>query len=324
MNRFVVGLLLAASLSACSGGGGSSTASPSVGATGSVTGTVTPASTGTASALIILQGVPPSDVTVGSEYSFTPTLTANTNVVTFTITGQPSWATFDATTGALSGKPTAANVGLSESISIVASDGTNTATVGPFTIRVNAAPATAAAPPASPTISGTPVASVTVGSPYSFTPSTTDPGAALTFSIKNPPVWASFNTSTGELTGTPTAADVGTYSNIIIAATNGTSSATLPAFAIAVTQIANGSATLSWAAPTQNTNGTPLTNLAGYRIYYGTNKSALTQTVQIANPNVLTEVISNLSPGTWYFSVRDYTSSDVESDFSTVVSATIT
>jgi hypothetical protein len=45
--------------------------------------------------------------------------------------------------------------------------------------------------------------------------------------------------------------------------------------------------------------------------------------VQIANPGVLTEVISNLSPGTWYFSVRAYTSANVESNFSTVVSSTI-
>jgi hypothetical protein len=314
-NRFILGLLLAASLCGCSGG--SSGGSSSVTSTGSVTGTVT--ATGTASTQILVQGVPPSNVTVGSAYSFTPTVTDGNKVVTFTITGQPSWAAFSATTGALSGKPTAANVGLSGSISIIASDGTNTATVGPFLIRVDAATAASG----TPTISGTPVASVNVGTAYSFTPSTTDPGAALTFSIQNPPSWATFNAATGELSGTPTAADVGTYSKITIAVTNGTASASLPTFAIAVTQIANGRATLSWAAPTQNTNGTALTNLAGYRIYYGTNKSALTQSVQIANPGVLTEVISNLSPGTWYFSVRDYTSANVESDFSSVVSTTI-
>jgi len=317
-NRFIVGLVLAVMLSACSGGSGSS-GSSTVAATGSVTGTVTPAGTGTGTAPIVLQGVPPASVTVGSEYSFTPSVTAGNDVVTFAITGLPSWATFDATTGALSGKPTSANVGLSQSISIVASDGSSTATVGPFMIRVNAPGAT----PTTPTISGTPIGSVTVGTAYSFTPSTTDPGAALTFSIKNAPSWASFNTATGELSGTPTAADVGTYSNIIIATTNGTSDATLPTFAIAVTQTANGSATLSWAAPTQNTNGTPLTDLAGYRIYYGTSKTTMTQSVQVANPAVLTEVISNLSPGTWYFSVRDYTSANVESDFSSVVSTTI-
>ena len=98
----------------------------------------------------------------------------------------------------------------------------------------------------------------------------------------------------------------------------------MPAFAIAVTQNANGSATLSWAAPTQNTNGTPLTNLAGYRIYYGTSQTAMTQSVQIPNSGIATYVISNLSPGTWYFSIRDYTSANVESDASAVVTTAIT
>jgi hypothetical protein len=219
-------------------------------------------------------------------------------------------------TGTASGT-TAAAAG---TISSAASDGANPAKLGPIVTPVNA-PASASA---SPTISGTPLASVVYGNAYSFTPATTDPsGAALSFSVKNAPSWATFNSATGELSGTPTAADVGTYSNITIAVSDGTTGASLPAFAIAVTQTANGSATLDWAAPTQNTNGTPLTNLAGYRIYYGTNQTALSKTVQIANPGVLTEVISNLSPGTWYFSVRAYTSANVESNFSTVVSTTI-
>jgi hypothetical protein len=87
--------------------------------------------------------------------------------------------------------------------------------------------------------------------------------------------------------------------------------------------MANGSATLDWVAPTENTNGTPLTNLAGYRIYYGTSATALTQTVQIANPNTVTYEVTNLSPGTWYFSVRSYTTASVESNASAVASKTI-
>ena len=97
----------------------------------------------------------------------------------------------------------------------------------------------------------------------------------------------------------------------------------MPAFKIAVTQIANGSATLSWLAPTENTNGTPLLNLAGYRIYYGTSMTAMTQSVQIANPGIDTYVVSNLPPATWYFEVRAYTSANVESSASAVVSKTI-
>jgi hypothetical protein len=165
---------------------------------------------------------------------------------------------------------------------------------------------------------------VVSGFAYSFTPTTTDPsGAALTFDIKNAPSWGTFNSATGELSGTPTAADVGTYANITIGVSDGTTSVSVPAFQITVTQNANGSATLSWVAPTENTNGTPLMNLAGYRIYYGTSATALTHTVQIANPGILTYLVSNLSPGTWYFSIGDYTSANVESGASVVVSKTI-
>lgn len=87
-----------------------------------------------------------------------------------------------------------------------------------------------------PTISGTPATSMDVGSAYSFTPAAEDlDGDAKTFSITNKPSWASFSTSTGALTGTPTAVDVGITSNIIISVTDGKSlSVALPAFNLAV------------------------------------------------------------------------------------------
>ena len=77
-------------------------------------------------------------------------------------------------------------------------------------------------------------------------------------------------------------------------------------FAISVTQVATGSATISWTPPTQNTDGSSLTNLAGYRLYYGTNSASLTQTVQIANAGASSFVVDNLSPATWYFAVKAY------------------
>jgi hypothetical protein len=86
---------------------------------------------------------------------------------------------------------------------------------------------------------------------------------------------------------------------------------------------ANGSATLSWTPPTQNTDGSTLSNLAGFRIQYGSSPSALSQTIQVANPGIATYVVSGLSSGTWYFSVKAYTSSGAESANSTVVNKTI-
>ena len=176
----------------------------------------------------------------------------------------------------------------------------------------------------SATISGTPIASVVVGSAYNFTPAASDPnGNALSFSIQNKPSWASFNSQTGQLSGTPTSADVGSYSNVSISVSDGVLSATLPSFSISVTQIATGSATLSWIPPTTNANGTTLTNLAGYLVHYGTNAASLAETITIANPGISTYVISNLSPGTWFFSVTAFNTSKVESNFSNIVNKMI-
>lgn len=85
----------------------------------------------------------------------------------------------------------------------------------------------------------------------------------------------------------------------------------------------DGTATLSWEAPTTTTTGASLTNLAGYRIYYGISEDDLSQTIQLAGVGLQTYVIDNLGQGTWYFAVRAVTSAGVESGLSNIVSKTI-
>jgi hypothetical protein len=85
----------------------------------------------------------------------------------------------------------------------------------------------------------------------------------------------------------------------------------------------SGTATLSWEAPTSNTNGTPLTDLNGYRIYYGSNASELSQSVQITSAGIQTYVIDSLPAGTWYFAIMAVTSAGTESALSNIVSQTI-
>jgi len=85
----------------------------------------------------------------------------------------------------------------------------------------------------------------------------------------------------------------------------------------------SGNATLSWQAPTTNTNGAPLTDLAGYRIYYGTSASNLSDTIPLTGVGLQTYVIVNLAPGTWYFAVKAIASTGVESALSDIVSKTI-
>ena len=46
----------------------------------------------------------------------------------------------------------------------------------------------------------------------------------------------------------------------------------------------SGSATLSWAAPTKNEDGTALTDLAGYKLYWGTTPGSYPNSVTINNP----------------------------------------
>ena len=85
----------------------------------------------------------------------------------------------------------------------------------------------------------------------------------------------------------------------------------------------SGSATLSWDAPTTDTNGSPLTNLAGYRIYYGESQTTLNETVNLSGTGLQTYVIENLESGTWYFAIKAVNSAGVESSLSNIVSKTI-
>jgi Fibronectin type III domain len=84
-----------------------------------------------------------------------------------------------------------------------------------------------------------------------------------------------------------------------------------------------GTATLDWTPPTQNSDGSVLTNLAGYTVYYGTSPDNLTETVKVSNPGVAAYTLSNLAPGTWYFAVTAYSAARVESARSGVVSTQI-
>jgi hypothetical protein len=183
-------------------------------------------------------------------------------------------------------------------------------------------------PPAAnraPTISGAPPTSLVVGQAYSFQPTASDPdGDTLSFSIQNRPAWASFNSATGRLSGTPGAGDVGQFTDVRITVSDGQAQASLGAFTIAVNQVAMGSVTLSWNPPTTNADGTPITDLAGYRIYYGRSAGVLDRVVVISNAGLTRYVVDNLSAATWYFSMTSYNASGIESARSSVVSRTLT
>ena len=312
-------------------------------ATGSLIGTPTATQTGTYSNIVIsvtdgslnaslpafaitvsapptraptISGAPAGTVQATTSYSFTPSGSdPDGQTLTYSITNRPAWAMFSSATGTLTGTPTATQTGTYSNIVISVSDGTLSASLPAFSITVNASPNTA------PTISGTPTTSIASGASYSFTPSASDAdGNTLTFSISGKPSWASFSTATGALTGTAVA---GTYSNIVITVSDGTTSTSLAAFTISVTQPNTGTAALSWTAPTQNTDSSTLTDLAGYKVYHGTSASNLNEVIDVPGAANVSYNFNTLASGTHYFAVTAYNTSGIESALSGVGSKTI-
>ncbi|NAX48783.1 tandem-95 repeat protein [Photobacterium halotolerans] len=179
-----------------------------------------------------ISGTPVLSVDQDQSYEFQPVAAdVESDGLTFSITNLPDWASFDAQTGRLYGVPNNDAVGSVSNIVISVTDGDKTASLPPFTLTVNNVND-------APVISGQPQDQVSEDTQYSFTPQASDIDAdTLTFSIENKPVWASFNTQTGELSGTPDNSHVGTSSGIVISVSDGSESVSLAAFSISVNNV---------------------------------------------------------------------------------------
>ncbi|MEQ8205986.1 MAG: putative Ig domain-containing protein, partial [Woeseia sp.] len=222
---------------------------------------------------------------------------ADGDPLTFSIRNKPSWATFWPGSGQLFGTPDNSDIGLHGQIIVEVTDGQSTTALPAFAIRVHGSGVSNGAP----TISGDPALTVRPGGWYDFQPTASDPDDhALSYSIQNKPWWAEFNVNTGRLYGSPGMADDRAYRNIQVRVTDGIAiRSLLPAFTI---DVGNGGSSdlglvnLSWTPPTQNTDGTALTNLSGYRIYYGTAPGNYPNRITINNANDLNHVVENLAP----------------------------
>jgi len=150
--------------------------------------------------------------------------------LTFSIQNKPAWTDFDTQTGQLSGIAQLGDVGTHGEIKISVSDGNMSAALPDFSMTVQNVSTNSA-----PQISGVPTTRVMADQQYLFLPSASDPdGDDLTFAIANGPGWASFDTRTGRLGGTPVEGDEGIYNNVVISASDGEMSAALPAFSVTV------------------------------------------------------------------------------------------
>ncbi len=200
---------------------------------------------------------------------------------------------------------------------------------GASTESTNSPPPPSPPPPPPPTnsppvISGSPQQQVTEGQAYAFTPSASDPdGDVLTFSIVNQPAWANFNTGSGALTGTPQNSDIGVTTDVTISVSDGSVSASLPAFDLSVGAIQLGSATVSWTAPATNADGTALTDLDGFYVHYGMSSGSYSRTATVDDENATSLQIDSLDAGSWYFVVTAFDTAGNESAASSEVSKAV-
>jgi uncharacterized protein YkwD len=167
---------------------------------------------------------PPTTGQVDVLYSHTFSA-SGTPQPTLSAAGLPSWLSFNATTGLLSGTPGGSNVGTTGMITITADNGHTTKATESFTISVDPQPpAFTSAPP--PTV-------IVAGTLYSHT-FTASGNPQPTLSASGLPSWLGFNPGTGVLSGTPGGSHVGVTGQITITADNGHTTKATESFAITV------------------------------------------------------------------------------------------
>lgn len=190
-------------------------------------------------------------------------------------------------------------------------------------------PPTSGTSPASvnraPTISTAATAVAQVGKTYDYQPQASDPdGDVLHFSANNLPPWASMNPNNGHISGTPGENDMGVYESITITVADASRHTESAEFSITVIgEAGSGVASLQWERPPSKVDGSPLDDLAGYRILYGRSTNDLDRSVLIADPSRTSYEFSSLANGIWYFAVVAVNSGGLEGPPTTVASKSI-
>jgi hypothetical protein len=174
------------------------------------------------------------------------------------------------------------------------------------------------------------------GASFTFTVAATTVERTLTYYIAG---WNSSGKVTATLAGAPTYTTTfsssTTYARVITvkfradapgtlritySQTAGAGSINMQAAALSQ---AASSAFLSWAAPSQNSDGSPLTDLAAFKVYWGPTQGTYSQSTKIANAAARTFTVNGLTSGKWYFVVTALNSKGDESPYSNVWSKTI-
>jgi hypothetical protein len=164
-----------------------------------------------------------------------------------------------------------------------------------------------------------------VGEAYDWKPTATDEdGDTLSFSVVNLPPWASMDPASGHITGTPGENDVGVYESIAITVGDSKQQSATAPFSITVTgEVGSGVASLQWETPPSKVDGSPLDDLAGYRILYGRTSDDLDKSVLIGNATTTSYEFTSLTNGIWYFAVVAVSSCGLEGPPTTIASKSI-
>lgn len=284
-----------------------------------------------------ITGTPLAAIEAGKAYGFTPEgADPDGDSLDYSITNRPTWAAFDPATGTLTGTPTTANVGISSSIVITVTDGKASASTPAFSITITAPPVVTPTAPtlAQPTLE----ANATNPDRYNILLSWSAIEGATSYEVRrctgvnctgytliktvtatnysntNLPAGYSYKFEVRAMKATV----AGPMSNIVTIATPTTPPPPPPP-----PPPPGGIASLEWSHDGKDTAGGTLTDLAGFRVIYGTAPTALTQLVTVANPALRSYVVDGLTSGTWYFAVRAYTSAGIESTNSNIASKAV-
>ena len=170
------------------------------------------------------------------------------------------------------------------------------------------------------------VADAQVGAAFDYQPVAQDPESdTLRFTAVNLPTWASLDSTSGRIRGTPGPTDAGVYESISVTVADATHQVVTAPFSITVNPALEGSgvASLQWETPPSKVDGEPLDDLAGYRILYGRSSSDLDHSVMIADPAATSYQFSTLTSGIWYFAVVAVSSNGLEGPPTTLASKSI-
>jgi hypothetical protein len=200
---------------------------------------------------------------------------------------------------------------------------------------------------APPTIVVAAVEDAQVGAAFHYQPVSHDPESdTLQFAATNLPPWASLDSHSGRISGTPGPTDAGVYESISITVADAMHKVVTAPFSITVNpapepeleaavdpalepelkpaeELGTGVASLQWEIPPSKVSGEPLDDLAGYRILYGRSSSDLDHSVFITDPATTSYQFSSLPSGIWYFEVVAVNSNGLEGPPTTLVTKSI-